>query len=133
MSVSRYAATQEQVEDPRAAELRMLSRVTGMLLEGAKRGGRFLTEACFYNRKLWTIFQTDLVDPGNQLPDAVKANLISLAIWVQKYTGEVLDGAPVQPLIDVNRSIMEGLRPAALPPTATPARPAGGPAGAVHA
>jgi flagellar biosynthesis activator protein FlaF len=130
MSVSRYAATQDQVEDPRAAELRMLSRVTGMLLDGGKQGGRFLTEACFYNRKLWTIFQADLADPANQLPEAVKANLISLSIWVQKYTGQVLKGAPVQPLIDVNRSIMDGLRPTA--PAAT-ARPTAGVSGIVHA
>jgi flagellar protein FlaF len=102
-------------------------------VEGGKQGGRFLTEACFYNRKLWTIFQTDLADPANALPDQVKANLISLAIWVQKYTGRVLDGAPVQPLIDVNRSIMEGLRP---PPAAAPAVSARAPAamsGPIHA
>jgi flagellar protein FlaF len=111
MSVSRYSRVQETAEDPRATELRMLSRVTGMLLDGGRQGGRLLTEACYYNRKLWTIFQADLADPGNQLPDNVKASLISLAIWVQKYTGSVLAGASVQPLIDVNRSIMEGLKP----------------------
>ena len=120
MSINHYAAAQEKLEDGRAAELRIMSRVTGMLIDGGKQGGRTLTEACFYNRKLWTIFLADLAEPGNALPDAAKAGLISLALWVQRYTGEVLAGAPVQPLVDVNRSIMEGLRPAPLAPAALP-------------
>ncbi len=91
----------------------MLARVTGMLIESAQSRGNALVEACYYNRKLWTIFQADLVNPANALPNEVKARLISLSIWVQKYTGEVLTGAAVEPLINVNRSIMEGLMPSA--------------------
>ena len=123
MSVSRYNKIQEIAEGPRAGELRILSQVTGMLVDGAARGGRALVEACYYNRKLWSIFLADLANPDNGLPDATKASLVSLGIWVQKYTGSVLVGAPVQPLVDVNRSIMDGLRPAAAPPASTVARP----------
>jgi flagellar protein FlaF len=113
MSVRGYEKAQETIEDPRAMEHRMLARVTGMLIEGGKRGGRDLVEACFYNRKLWTIFQADCASPSNQLPDPIKASVISLSIWVQSYTGQVLSGASVDPLVEVNRSIMEGLVPAA--------------------
>jgi flagellar biosynthesis activator protein FlaF len=113
MSVRRYQQAQETFDDPRLVEHRMLTRVTGMLIDGGKKGGRTLIEACYYNRKLWTIFQTDLAHPDNKLPESVRANLISLSLWVQRYTGEVLDGAPVEPLIDVNRSIMDGLKPQA--------------------
>jgi flagellar protein FlaF len=120
MSISRYQKAQEITEDPRTAEHRMLARVTGMLIDSSEARGNALAEACFYNRKLWTIFQSDLASPANGLPDEVKARLISLSIWVQKYTGEVLMGAPVEPLIDVNRSIMEGLMPSA-PAAAAPA------------
>jgi flagellar protein FlaF len=122
MSVRGYEKAQETIEDPRAIEHRMLARVTGMLIEGGKRGGRDLIEACFYNRKLWTIFQADCAHPTNQLPDPVKASLISLSLWVQTYTGQVLSGASVDPLVEVNRSIMEGLAPSpAAPPPATAA------------
>jgi flagellar protein FlaF len=122
MSVRGYEKAQETIEDARAIEHRMLARVTGMLIEGGKRGGRDLVEACFYNRKLWTIFQADCADPNNQLPDALKASLISLSLWVQTYTGQVLNGATVDPLVEVNRSIMEGLVPArATLPAATSA------------
>lgn len=113
MSVSHYQKAQEITDDPRVVEHRMLARVTGMLIKSAQARGNDLTEACFYNRKLWTIFQADLANPDNVLPDDIKARLISLSIWVQKYTGEVLGGAPVEPLINVNRTLMEGLMPPA--------------------
>lgn len=111
MSVRRYQQAQDAAEDPRATEHRMLARVTGMLIDASERRGRELVEACYYNRKLWTIFQADLIHPGNGLPDDLKARLISLSLWVQNYTGQVLDGADVEPLISVNKSVMEGLRP----------------------
>ena len=113
MSVRRYQQTQDTAEDPRSIERRAIARVNAMLSAGAEGGGMALTEACHKNWQLWSIFQADLADPGNGLPDALKAQLISLSIWVQKYTPQVLfRGAPVQPLINVNRSIMEGLSPA---------------------
>jgi flagellar protein FlaF len=130
MSLSRYQQAQEAFESPRAAEHRMLARVTGMLRAAASSGGRERVEACYYNRKLWSIFQADLAAPENGLPDEVKARLISISLWVQKYTGEAMAGAPVEPLINVNRAIMEGLMPTAPAGegAAQPAAPA--PAGA---
>jgi flagellar protein FlaF len=127
MSLSRYQQAQEAFESPRAAEHRMLARVTGMLRAAASSGGRDLVEACYYNRKLWSIFQADLASPENGLPDELKARLISISIWVQKYTGEAMAGAPLEPLINVNRAIMEGLMPTA--PADGTAQPAAAPAG----
>ncbi|MBX6369050.1 MAG: flagellar biosynthesis regulator FlaF [Rhodospirillales bacterium] len=123
MSVKRYQHVQEISDDPRAIEQRALARVTGMLIAGAEKGGAALAEACHMNRMLWTIFQTDLATPENALPDALKAQLISLAIWVQRYTSKVLfENASIEPLVQVNRSIMEGLAPSA-PATAPAASP----------
>jgi flagellar protein FlaF len=79
---------------------------------------------------LWTIFQTDLALPENALPDSLKAQLISLSMWVQRYTAKVLfENASIDPLVSVNRSIMEGLAPAATLAGA----PVGRPAAAVRA
>jgi flagellar protein FlaF len=114
MSVKRYQQVQASNDDPRTVEHRALTRVTGMLLNGAEKGGVALAEACHMNRMLWTIFQTDLAQPGNGLPDELKAQLISLAIWVQRYTSKVLfENASIDPLVSVNRSIMDGLKPPA--------------------
>ena len=112
MSIKRYQTIQDKNDDPRAIEHRALARVNGMLVSGAEQGGVPLAEACHLNRTLWTIFQTDCSNPQNGLPDALKAQLISLALWVQRYTNKVLfEGASVEPLVNVNRSIMEGLAP----------------------
>jgi flagellar protein FlaF len=114
MSVKRYQRVQETSDDPRAVEHRALAKVTGMLVTGAEKGGPALAEACHMNRMLWTIFQTDLAMPENALPDTLKAQLISLSLWVQRYTAKVLfENASIDPLVSVNRSIMEGLAPAA--------------------
>ena len=52
----------------------------------------------------------DLASEDNGLSDQLKAQLISVAIWVDKHTSAALRGeAKVDPLITVNRTIMEGL------------------------
>ena len=54
----------------------------------------------------------DVASPDNDLADDLKAQLISLAIWVDKHSSKVLHGdGSVEPLIAVNRAIMEGLVP----------------------
>jgi flagellar protein FlaF len=41
----------------------------------------------------------------------VRAQIISLSLWVNRHTSAVMrKEESIQPLIDVNRSIMEGLR-----------------------
>jgi flagellar protein FlaF len=52
------------------------------------------------------------------LPADLKARLISIGIWVHRYTLRVMNGnASIDPLISVNRNILEGL--SAAPPPAT--------------
>jgi flagellar protein FlaF len=48
---------------------------------------------------------------GNALPVELRAQLISLAEWVRRHSHAVLSGHDgVAPLIDINTSIMRGLR-----------------------
>jgi flagellar protein FlaF len=59
---------------------------------------------------MWLALQADCASEGNQLPDDVRAGIISLAIWVDKHSRKVLrHEGEVLPLVDVNRSIMDGL------------------------
>ena len=54
--------------------------------------------------------QADCISEENRLPDAIRAGIISLAIWVDKHSRKVMrKQADVQALIEVNRSIMDGL------------------------
>jgi flagellar protein FlaF len=69
-----------------------------------------------WNRRVWSILGSDCSDPGNALPVQLRASIISLSIWVGKHTSAVIRREEeIEPLIDVNRLIMQGLRPAGAP------------------
>ncbi|GAN00268.1 flaF protein [alpha proteobacterium U9-1i] len=71
-----------------------------------------LAEAIDANRRLWNVLSADCSTAENQLPMALRGQIISLAMWVARYSREVLrDGAALDPLIDINRTMMEGLVP----------------------
>ncbi len=53
-------------------------------------------------------------DDRNQLPREVRAKIVSLSLWITKYSKQVMrEGASVEPLIEINRTIMQGLQGAA--------------------
>lgn len=110
MSLKAYSAAQNATSDPRATEYRLFAEVTRALMAAGPKLDAAGHEALYWNRTLWSTLQKDLADPGNRLPDALKARLISLALWVDRYSLQVITGeAEVGPLIQVNRAIMEGL------------------------
>jgi flagellar protein FlaF len=60
---------------------------------------------------MWSTLAIDCMGTANQLPKELRAQIVSLSIWVTKYSSEVMQkGAALDPLIDVNRTIMQGLR-----------------------
>ena len=68
-------------------------------------------QAVHLNNELWTILATDLADPGNALPEAMRAGLLSLAGFCLRHGHSALSGqASTDALIDINLSIMKGLR-----------------------
>lgn len=73
-----------------------------------------LAPALVDNAKLWKILLLDLVKPENTLPIELKSSLISLAEFTQKHTLQVLASkASHDVLIDINQSIITGLRQSA--------------------
>ncbi len=110
MSLQSYEAAQNQTEAPRQTEYRLLALVTRELMSAQESGGKDRIGAVDWNRRLWFTLQLDLASAENGLPDELKARLISISIWVDKHSREVLRGAAeIEPLISVNRTIMEGL------------------------
>lgn len=65
-----------------------------------------------YNQLLWSIVQADVAEKNNTLPEEVKANLMSLGIFVDRQTTKAL-GKPTEDifdsLINININISEGL------------------------
>ena len=116
MTLRAYQNTQRITEDPRQTEYRLFGQVTGALIDAQKAGtsGGPLAEAIDWNRQLWRTLAADCLDDRNQLPQDVRAKIVSLSLWVAKYSKEVTrQGASLDPLIDVNRTIMQGLQGAA--------------------
>ncbi len=80
----------EVVEDSpremRARERDALDRAVA-LLDNARHAGaqsKQGEEALTYLRRLWTIFLDDLGSNGNDLPEDLRAQLISIGIWIVK-------------------------------------------------
>ena len=116
MSHTAYRNTQRITEDARSTEYRLFGQVTGALITAQKTGatGGALVDAIDWNRKLWRTLATDCMDDRNQLPADIRAKIISISMWVRKYSKSVTrDGASVEPLIEINRTIMQGLQGAA--------------------
>ncbi len=70
-------------------------------------------KALRFNHLLWTIIQADIVEPENKLPPEIKANIMSLSIFVDKQTAKALrtrDPADLETLININRNLAAGLR-----------------------
>ncbi len=104
----------DAASDARGRERRAVQRGVE-LLEQARRAGirsREAVEALHYVRSLWSILIEDLAQPENDLPETLRADLISIGIWVLREIEQVrLERSDdLQNLIDVNTMISEGLK-----------------------
>jgi flagellar protein FlaF len=112
MSLNAYRSAISRAEHPRATEHRLLGQITGemMAAKSAGHSGAALMPALHRNREVWTAFASDCGARGNGLPDGLRAGIISLALWVERYTSQVIAGREsIDELIDLNRTLMEGL------------------------
>ena len=59
---------------------------------------------------MWSLLLKDLALAENGLPEGVKTGLINLGLWSMRYsTLALLKDLSLQPLIDVNRNVLDGL------------------------
>lgn len=102
------------VRPPRAVEYEIFARVTHRLSavdETDRAAFPALAAAASDNQRLWAVLAEDLMSDDNALPVALRAQLISLSEFVRKHTLRVLAGkASVAPLVEINTTIMRGLR-----------------------
>lgn len=137
MSYNAYQQVQNAAEKPRQTEYRLFANVTHRLIEAEARNKIDSTtmEALDWNRRLWSTLSTDCGTEGNALPHQLRAGIISLSIWVSKHTSLVMRGGEkIEDLININKTIMEGLalQPGqtdgtAAPSTGRPITPYSGP------
>ena len=112
MSLAAYQSARRLSEAPRDTEYRLMGQITGEMITArdANRQGAALAEPLHRNREMWNIFSADCTSPGNELPRELRASIISLALWVNRFSSEVIAGREsIEDLIEVNRNVMEGL------------------------
>ena len=85
------------------------------LLETAQAAGarsREAIEALFYLRRLWSLLIEDLASADNDLPESLRADLISIGMWIMRQAENIRTGNSddFKGLIDVSRIIMAGLK-----------------------
>jgi flagellar protein FlaF len=113
MSLQAYQQAATRAENSRDLEYRLFAQVTRALMDAAKLDRSEVArraDALDWNRRLWSTLGADCGDPANQLPPQLRASIISLSIWVGKHTSLVIrNQEEFEPLIEVNRMIMQGL------------------------
>jgi flagellar biosynthesis activator protein FlaF len=113
MSLGAYQQTQKTTESPRDSEYRLFGQVTRALME-AKDVDRLDSkkmEALDWNRRMWLALSNDCAGKDNGLPEKLRAQIISIGLWVSKYSSDIMRGnGDIDDLIDINRTIMEGLK-----------------------
>lgn len=113
MSLQAYQQAATRAENPRDMEYRLFAQVTRALMDAAKLdpsdfAGRM--DALDWNRRLWSTLAADCGSTGNGMPPPLRASIISLSIWVSKHTSLVIrNQEDFEPLIEINRMIMQGL------------------------
>ena len=111
---SGYRAAAAPIRTERGTEYVVFAQVTHGLKaldETDKSNFTVLAHAVLENQRLWGTLAEDLLQDGNTLPVALRAQLVSLAEFVRRHSLAILGGrASVAPLIEINTAIMKGLR-----------------------
>jgi flagellar protein FlaF len=113
MSLQAYQQAAERAEQPRDSEYRLFGEVTRALMEAAETpADDFKTriKALDWNRRLWMTLAADCARPNNALAADLRAQIISLSMWVGRHTSAVVrQEEAFEPLIEINRIMMQGL------------------------
>jgi flagellar biosynthesis activator protein FlaF len=113
-----YKSVARQTSNPRELEATLLLQAAARL-QSVQDGWddespvpTNLHDALLYNRKLWSVFLTEMTDANNPMPRDLRQNVANIGIFVMNQTVTVMqDPKPEQlgSLININREIAAGL------------------------
>lgn len=110
-----YASMAQKTGNPRELEAQLLLRAAAkmkVVSEDAAATREQIVDAIRYNRRLWTVFADTVSKSENPLPDVIKQNITSLALFImrQSVAAEAEPNAQrLGVLISINREIAAGL------------------------
>jgi flagellar protein FlaF len=105
-----YANTPAQ-GNPRQTEAWALTEAARRLAAAARGEKSEMRTALRLNWRLWTILQAEIIGSGDNLPDGLRGDMLSLAQFVDKHTLSILadpEPSQIEVLISINRSIAAG-------------------------
>jgi flagellar protein FlaF len=110
-----YADVQtDSVADAKDRERQLLNRSIELLTAASTVGAGSLqaVQAIHFTNRLWTTFIEDLGDSENALPKELRANLISIGLWILREAEEVRQGRSdnFEGLIEVSQIIRDGIQ-----------------------
>lgn len=113
MSLRAYQQAATRAEPPKDAEYRLFGQVTRALIAASEAPVSDLAvriDAIDWNRRLWSALASDCADPGNELPAQIRANVISLSLFIGRHSSEVMQGEyGFDTLIEINKIMMQAL------------------------
>lgn len=113
MSLQAYKTAATRAENPRETEYRLFGQVTRALMHASTVEATDLAtriDALDWNRRLWSALATDCASPDNAMDQALRAQIISISLFVSRHSSLVMRGEDdFEALIDINRMIMQGL------------------------
>ena len=110
-----YADIQtDSVADAKDRERQLLTRSIDMLAAAAAEGAQSMKaiEALHFMNRVWTSFVEDLGNADNALPKELRANLISIGLWLLREAEDVRQGRSdnFEGLIEVSQIIRDGIK-----------------------
>jgi flagellar protein FlaF len=110
-----YADVQtDSVADAKDRERQLLTRSIDMLSAAAAVGPESMeaVEALHFTNRVWTTFVEDLGSSDNALPKELRANLISIGLWLLRETEDIRQGRTnnFEGLIEVSQIIRDGIQ-----------------------
>jgi flagellar protein FlaF len=97
------AATPQESE---AVAFAMCNAALGSIADGRQR-----VHALHKNHQLWSFIVKDVAKETNRLPADLKRRIAELGLWSMRYSvAAMANDLPVQPLIQVNQDMIDGLR-----------------------
>lgn len=110
-----YADIQtDSVADAKDRERQLLTRSIDLLISARAVGADSMEaiEALHFMNRVWTSFIEDLGSSENALPKELRANLISIGLWLLREAEDVRQGRSdnFEGLIEVSQIIRDGIQ-----------------------
>ncbi|MBI1619729.1 flagellar biosynthesis regulator FlaF [Aquamicrobium zhengzhouense] len=110
-----YAEIQsDSVADAKDRERQILTRSIDMLIAAKEKGPLSIeaVQAIHFLNRVWTTFIEDLGSEENGLPQELRANLISIGLWLLREAEEIRQGrsSNFEGLIEVSQIIRDGIQ-----------------------